>query len=53
MKAFLIIDTSMKVLIFEPIKAPIIETSEIIIRKSYSIDILFKNISVLKPNKLF
>ena len=29
MKAFLIIDTSMKVLIFEPIKAPITETSEI------------------------
>ena len=52
MKDFLTIDTSMKVLIFEPIKAPIIEISEITIRKSYSIDILFKNISVLKPNKL-
>ena len=39
-------------LIFDPIKAPIIDTSEIIIRKSYSIDILFKNISVPKPNKL-
>ena len=42
----------MKVLIFEPIKLPIIETNEIMIRKSYSIDILFKNISALKPNKL-
>ena len=46
------IDTSIKLLIFDPIKAPIIDTSEIIIRKSYSIVILFKNISVLKPNKL-